>query len=662
MSTKERRRQLLERKRELLLQEQERAKKPAVGLRGVGKDIYKGAANIYPALAEMIQSLPSELMGAGKQLFTDPERTGQNVIGGAALGLHGALSTPGNIRDYLVGKELVSPESPSFRLPESWMPKEFDPNEATGMQGHQPGDEFLQGIGSYLPYAPLGEAGALGPMARMGTRSGTQSLHAVGQNQNPVTAAGMVPNLELPLHLANAARPSRLFRGNLPAEELQANMRAAEGTQTGLGDVIGSPTLKQLFENVTTKWPGSGADELLGNMARQVENRAENLLERSGEGLAPGERNAQLKGALETAYENQRNQKNALYEPVNELAQQEAFTLELPSFRDRARQQLDEIATSPLMRYDLDFRNLFNRLSGLEQGATRGPSILEANMLADKLYNEGQKLLGSPTGADRHIGGLYQNLAERTRNDIRNELRTNGSPELRAAYDEATRNYRENFSQFLDKDLYRLTRPDIEAESIINDVIKPGKQGDKFSRIEKIQNALPPEQRNILGNAWLRNALDKEGTLNAKQFAQLINKLGPRQFEALFPDPQYRQQLLDYGRLRGMNEKALSRMANPNTGQQLAAPMMIGSQIGGVSAAIAAGNPFAALGYGLGPQVGSRIANHFLTNPATRNNFINQMLENELNQGNQRRNILPSLLAAQAKKDPFLETENYEVY
>lgn len=642
---------LLERKRELLLKEQEN-KIPGKGFPGVGQDIKQGVKDVYPNLWEFAKNLPSEAVGIGKQAFTDPERFGQNVLGGAAQGLHGLLSTPGNIRDYLVEKDLISPETSNLRLPESWMPKEFNANEATGMQGHQPGDQLLQGLAASLPYVAGGELGTLGIPARMGARAASQGAFAAGQNENPVTASLMVPGVELPLRGAGAAynslRPSQNLAQAITPHELQANARAAQGTNTPLGRVVGSPTLQQIFENLTTKWPGSGSDRLLGQIGQQVEGRAQNLLEHHGQGLGPGDLNHQLKTTLENAYETQRQYKNALYEPVNQLAEQEGFGLELPTFRERAGQQLTQIENSPLMQYDADFRNLYNRVSGLTQGAESLPSILDTNMMASKLHEEGTRLKNNKNASahDRAIGNLYLNLAERARNDVRTEMHQRGSPELNEAYEAATNNYRENFSQFLDQDVYRLTQPEVEAPTIINDIIKPGKKSDKFLRIEKIQNALPPEQRNILGTAWLRNALDKEGTLNAKQFSRLIDDLGPRQFEALFPDPAFRQQLLDYGRLRGMNEKALSRMANPMTGASLAAPAMIMGQINNVGNALSRGNYLEALMWGLGPQAGSRVVNFALTNPAVRDYVVNSILENPQRGGGN--NMMSSLLAAQA--------------
>jgi hypothetical protein len=627
------------------------------GWKGVGQDIKQGAKDVYPALANMFKQLPSEGAGAFQQLKNEKGRVGKNLIAGLAKGSAGTLNIPANIRDYLVNKEILPENTPSARLPESILPKDYNYAKGVGIEGEMPGDALIQGVGATAPNIMLGEAGALQGLTRTAARTGAQIPFAIGQNENPVTTAGMVPGMEIPLMGAgatyNRARPRHALRGNIPAEELEANARAAEGTNTSLGQIVGSPTLQHGFENFSTKWPGGGGDAALAEQAQHVQQRAEGLLNNSGANVGPGESNAQLKTALENAYETQRQRKNELYEPVNELSAQENFRLELPTFRQRANEHLNQIEDSPLLAYDVDFRRSYNKVAGLTEGAEGSPSILDSNIVASKLHEEGTRLKNNKSASadDRGLGRLYLDLARRMRNDVRTELHQRGSPELNQAFDTATNNYRENFSQFLDEDIYRLAQPEVEAESIINDIIKPGKQKDKFSRIEKIQNALPPEQRNIIGNAWLRNALDKEGTLNPKQFAQLIEKLGPRQFEALFPNPHYRQQLLDYGRLRGMNEKALSRMANPNTGAQLAVPGMLATQGGAIAGAVGRGNFLEALGWALGPQVGSRAINHLMTDPVIRNAVVQGLLEPPRpNPIHNRRPVSPLLTTASGRE------------
>lgn len=128
--------------------------KESKGLSGVASDAFHKAIETAMSIPGALMALPGEAYGAGKQILTDPKRALQNV--GAGLGElgHGVLSAPGNVRDYLQKKDLVSENAPSLRLPESILPKEYNYAEAFGAEGHQPGDELLRGLPTDIALAP----------------------------------------------------------------------------------------------------------------------------------------------------------------------------------------------------------------------------------------------------------------------------------------------------------------------------------------------------------------------------------------------------------------------------------------------------------------------------------------------------------------------------
>jgi hypothetical protein len=257
------------------------------------------------------------------------------------------------------------------------------------------------------------------------------------------------------------------------------------------------------------------------------------------------------------------------------------------------------------------------------------PSIVEAKGLANRLETEAARYMRSPNPSDHFIAGKYNDAATAIRHDIKDQIAHKGSPELKSAIHAADKNYAENYSQFLDKDVWKLLDPEANIDRIIDDIIRPGKTSDKFSRLQKIQNILPDDQKNLIGNAWLKRALDKEGELNPKQFAQLIDKLGTKQFEALFPDPMFREQLLNYGRLRGMNEAALSRMANPKTGYSGNFLKNLASLAGTSATAYAMGGAIPGAAALTGLPLLAKGANKALTSPKVRESLIKKMLERE---------------------------------
>ena len=131
--------------------------KESKGLSGIASDAYNKAIETAMGIPGAIAAIPGETYGAGKQLLTEPKRALQNVGAGFGELGHGILSAPGNIRDYLQRKDLVSENAPSFRLPESILPKEYNYAESLGVDGRKPGDELLRGLPAGAAMAPLGE-------------------------------------------------------------------------------------------------------------------------------------------------------------------------------------------------------------------------------------------------------------------------------------------------------------------------------------------------------------------------------------------------------------------------------------------------------------------------------------------------------------------------
>ncbi len=127
----------------------------STGLGGVASDaLAKGLGAIYSLPSNLMQ-LPGEAYGAIRQGLSSPRRAAANLAGGTAEFGHEILSAPGGLRDYLVKKKLVSEQAPSFRLPESVLPREYNYPEALGVQGRESGDALLQGAAKGIAMAPF---------------------------------------------------------------------------------------------------------------------------------------------------------------------------------------------------------------------------------------------------------------------------------------------------------------------------------------------------------------------------------------------------------------------------------------------------------------------------------------------------------------------------
>ncbi len=600
------------------------------------QDIQKGASDIPSAVWNMAKELPGEAYGAGKQALTNPGRVGQNVLTGLAQMGHGVLNTPANIVDYLKKKEVLPDYIQAARQPE------YDFASMAGRQGQQPGDALISGTAEYLPYllgAGIGGAGR-GAFANALRQSGASALSAVGQNENPVTAAGTMGIADLgarglggALRRASNLRPGDFtpsgiasrFGGELNPEmasELAKRLRAAEGTQTPLGDVIGSPTLKKTFENVVAPQALSGAEDAFTNIGEQIKSRANSIVQPGGDIPL----NEQIHGALKQKFRDATTTKNDLYNQANELAKSEGIKLDLPSFRDYATENSQIIKSSPLLKTDSKIRKIYNKLIDYQKNSGEAPSIAEANLLANSLGAEGAKMVSPMNSAtDRGVGRLYLGLRDNLKNDINGEISSKGSPELKNAYQKANDYYKNEFVNFLDKpDVAKFLETGKDPQNLINEIVQPGKSADKYTRIDKINEILDPSQRGKLGQAYLQKAIDNEGGLDPRNLNKQINALGPRQFNSLFPGESGRG-IQDFQRLIGMNSEAMNRMSNPKTG---ARGMDIFSNALGFAGGNALGGPIGGLlGIG-GTQALSRMLTKGATSEPFRNAAVNRKLQN----------------------------------
>jgi hypothetical protein len=161
---------------------QEQQPEETMGWPGVRQDIMQKGGEFIRGLPEALRALPGEAQGAGHQLANEPGRAAKNLLGGLGEFGHGLLSKPGELRDYLVKKQLASKDTHSFRLPEEILPKEFNYPEAVGVEGQQAGDVLIQGVPGML--ASPGELSALRKIP--GLRSGSRHEKNLNKLRNEI--------------------------------------------------------------------------------------------------------------------------------------------------------------------------------------------------------------------------------------------------------------------------------------------------------------------------------------------------------------------------------------------------------------------------------------------------------------------------------------------
>lgn len=519
----------------------------------VAEDVGNKAYEFYKKLPEYYEKAKTEVPAALNFTKKDEHaghRIGQSVAG-VLEGVNSIYQLPKNLNKYLNQRLKLAPDwsvpmfEKLFPSAEGVINKGFD-------KPKYPGEELSRGIGRNIA--------------------------------NIVPAANALNKLK-------SIAPSNIFRGALSPEELKNNLRITQGTETGLGDVIGSPFLKRMNENILTKIPFSGVTESMQRNAGNIINKGHNLLYQLAGESDIGNLDQYLNDALKESFNSHQSEKNAHYSRVNKLADEVGLNLDLPEFAKKASEHKNAIQDTNIIKYDPEMQSLLGKL-GLYENPVKTekrtgkivdeygspllnetkkiyPSLQEANLLKGKLNNLANQHGASSNPSDRHLAGVFGGLARTLKQDIQEGIEKSGHEGLKTAYKEAEENYGKKFSPFLDKQIYKFINGSSDPETLVSSFIKTGKSTDRANLINKLTKKLPFEDRNLLGYAYLQRAMDENNVLNPMKLKTLLSKnsLGNKQFEALFPNPVLRNALRDYVDLVDMNTKSLKVMWNPETGQ-----------------------------------------------------------------------------------------------
>jgi len=556
----------------------------------IREDITKLAGEAPGELLEIGKSLGKGIADVPSTLFSEPTRLPRTAM--AALGQAGQsiANIPSNIARYL-GEKGISPEAMQSFSQATRAPEIDFKSELFGVEGDRPSDVLGQVAGE-LPVWAVGG----GPAFRASRVLGMSTE----KGSNPFTAAlgELTPSaLKAAGETAKSLKPSAIIAArygkDISPAELSSRLTAAEGTPTQLGTIIESPALKHAFENWTSKVPFSEGEALLKEAGKGVEAKAtkavNDLHDLAG---SKADTNYIMERKLADAFKNAEKQKRAMYKPVNEMVAQEGIKFEMKNFKKLADDSLKTLEESPLLKSDPDLskglrkivstkvigeapRGILDKFGrSITEASPPTSKLVDLQMYATKLAQEASRSEKSPNAIDRSNAKLYKEASQNIREDIRDTLKNKGSKELQEAYQEAQANYAENFAPFLEGDIYKLIHSTKDAQDLARRIVQPGAKADRFATIKKVQDLLPVKDRNLLGYTMLKNAINEHGVVDIRELNKGIKSLGPRQFEALFPDPATRVALRNVSKLASMNSEALNIMYNPKTGYRHSSPVI----------------------------------------------------------------------------------------
>lgn len=529
------------------------------------------AAGAAIGLPGKLMDLAGEVPGAIGKTIAHPINAARDVLGGVARGAQNTAAALGEAGQY-IGDNPVT-RALNKKLP-SWMKvvPQVDIREEMGLGKNNPVDlggmieskdpnKLLSGLGQYGLGGAAGGARALPAIAANSINAAVQA--PPGQRVKAATEGAV--DVALPLGAvkgANKLRPSKMLAGNLTPAQLQANLEAAQGTSTGLGDVVGSPGLKRLYENVLPRVPGSGADTAMQGTATQLVKQGESHLDQLGQGLPGGDMGSILQDALKKASREATQEKNANFQNVNDLADKSGIVVPRNQFKAKAQSLLDEIDQSPELKRELspDLLQDLQTYAKFDDGNNLRLSNIFKGKLNDKandLYMNGKK----------YEYGLVKEMRDALGQDIEKSISSSKNPALKSAYDKAMTEYGSKYKPFEDPDITKFTREGGDPDLILSHFLKGG-ANDRGTLLAKVTSKLPPEARNLPAYMHLSKALE-EGQLNPMKLRTLYKNLGQKQKETLIPDSSMRKSLDKYTKAVGMNTEAFQTMFNPKTGQRM---------------------------------------------------------------------------------------------
>jgi hypothetical protein len=284
--------------------------------------------------------------------------------------------------------------------------------------------------------------------------------------------------------------------------------------------------------------------------------------------------------------------KNELYNEANVEASKAGLQLKLPNFTELAKKHIDDIESSNVLQFEPETKNLLKKLN-IYKGAvkqerkvgklideegnplideveTTSPTLKEANILAGRLNDKGRQFSASTSAAERNAGNVLMSLSKTLKNDIKSEIKQSGSQPLIDSFSSAEKNYQENFSDFLEKDIHQFTHGNKSSDDLVAKFLQTSNTSDKADQLNKLLKTLPEKDHDLIKYSYFSRAIEgveDHKVVNPNKLKTLWNKLGDKQKQLLVPNPKERREFDNFALLVQKNPKAVNLMWNPNTGQ-----------------------------------------------------------------------------------------------
>lgn len=622
----------------------------------IAEDIQESILGLPGTAYNVIASAPSEIGGAALMGLTDPKKFGKEIATGVGEAGVGAINLAPNVLNYFLRKGGVGKQVPTL---------DVNVADYTGVGEVEPGSGLLRGSASFIPFlGAAGKIGKLGNISRPLQVAGAGAAQAASQNQDPLQAALLAGTMEKGISKIGAKNPlsmkNMVENLEIPLEQVKKNAAVAGDTNTPLGSIIESPSLKELQENVLAPIPFSGVKESFQKTGKDIVKKGEDLVQSLAEGKkVPEDIPESLMKSIQSQAKEVTAKKDKLFQLRNERAEELGLTTKRERFRNEAQKLLSQVEQDPItaaLQNPADI-NFLKKIVGNEgfynydysTGAKIHPDYsLNSPVLLKEL---GDRAYEAYLNHDRRKAEIFTKLKTSLEKDINSVIESSNDPVLQDRHADAYYYYDKEFNKYNKPEVQKILKGDLNSDELISKYLKTGGRTDRAKKIDELKKIVPPDQRQFIAYDYYSNAFDDRG-LNVPKLKNLHKQLGDRQKEALLK-PEQLKQMNDFVRLAEMNPEAFSTMFNVKNGSRTLAMIAmagggaggaIGTMVGGILGSIGG----AAVGAGLTTPISIMIArklNTKLNDPGFRKMVISEIekQQNKPLSNNQKQDIIVSL-------------------
>jgi len=413
---------------------------------------------------------------------------------------------------------------------------------AFGAATTSPGEDVSEGLTIGSLVSPIGKAGA----------------DVVGATVKGATKHNAIKKI------------ADFFGGDV--EELEQVIKDAKGTTPMAGMALQNPNVHKLEMNTLPTVPGFSKDaaKKIQQMGSMLGKQANQLFEKLTNKMDKSEVSNFLENSVVNHVDTLEEENRHLYSMVSEIADNNNLDLKV-SKKNLLRNAGLEKNDIERMKRAVGINKRGEASGMLEDilGADKKPLSFRDAIFAKSDLND--LAFKAKHDNDRKMRGLYSKLASSLEKDIQEGLDkadAAGIPELRQAYEDANKFYKENIVPIKDRKIAGIVNG-VTDSNTITDTFLPNKGIGRINLLSKFLKNAPDSKKALLtdklSSSVEQNALG-ESYINPGKLNVILKNIGNYRMNMLVDNPEMLKEIKRFQNNMTNGYESLLAMLNPKTG------------------------------------------------------------------------------------------------